>query len=586
MLRDNVTKTYKKSNIETVTIVNEEASEITEKLSLSDRVQCIAPNEAFITIKDHKPNFPNNIKCRLLNPCKSEIGKISKKYLENINESVRNALNVNQWRNTDSVLDWFKAINDKRNCHFIKFDIVSFYPSISKTTLMNALEFAKQHHDITEDMVKAITNSRKAFLYFEGNPWVKKDVEEHFDVTEGSFDGAEVCELVGLFMLTQLNELITDGSVGLYRDNGLAAVHRYSGPEMDRLRKRVIDLFRAHGFQITIDINLKTTDFLDVQLDLENDKYHPYKKPNDQPMYVHRDSNHPMCILKQLPKMTAQRLSDLSCNREEFDKSSNEYQEILKKSGFNTKLEYTPRPARRTRRRKTKVLWYNPPFDLQVKTNIGKTFLCLLDKHFPSHHRLHPIINRRCVKINYCCMPNIASHIKAHNRKILKEPTQIEPSEVTCNCQNADNCPLNGNCMQDAVVYKADVYPDVQAPEFEYYVGNTEPMFKGRWSDHNTSFRYERYRTKSKLSKHIWKLKGEGKDPHIKWSILRRCAPYRAGSKRCNLCLGEKYFIIKGDNKMINKKDELLGMCKHKDKFLLKNYKNRNRVVDNTIADN
>ena len=403
MLRDNVTKTYKKSNIETVTTVNEEASEITEKLLLGDRVQCIAPNEAFITIKDHKPNFPNNIKCRLLNPCKSEIGKISKKYLENINESVRNALNVNQWRNTDSVLDWFKAINDKRNCHFVKFDIVSFYPSISKTTLMNALEFAKQHHNITEDMVKAITNSRKAFLYFEGNPWVKKDVEEHFDVTEGSFDGAEVCELVGLFMLTQLNELITDGSVGLYRDDGLAAVHRYSGPEMDRLRKRVIDLFRAHGFQITIDVNLKTTDFLDVQLDLENDKYHPYKKPNDQPMYVHRDSNHPLYILKQLPKMTAQRLSDLSCNREEFDKSCNEYQEILKKSGFNTKLEYTPRPARRTRRRKNKVLWYNPPFDLQVKTNIGKTFLRLLDKHFPPHHRLHTVINRSTVKINYCC---------------------------------------------------------------------------------------------------------------------------------------------------------------------------------------
>ena len=62
MLRDNVTKTYKKSNVETVSLVNEEASKITEKLSLSDRVQCIAPNEVFINIKDHKPNFPNNIK--------------------------------------------------------------------------------------------------------------------------------------------------------------------------------------------------------------------------------------------------------------------------------------------------------------------------------------------------------------------------------------------------------------------------------------------------------------------------------------------------------------------------------------------
>ena len=447
---------------------------------------------------------------------------------------------------------------------------------------MNALEFAKQHHEITEDMVKTIMNSRKAFLYFDGNPWVKKDVEEHFDVTEGSFDGAEVCELVGLFMLTQLNELITNGSVGLYRDDGLAAIHRYSGPEMDRLRKRVIDLFRFHGFQITIDINLKITDFLDVQLDLENDKYYPYKKPNDQPMYVHRDSNHPLIILKQLPKMTAQRLSDLSCNKEEFDRSSNEYQEILKKSGFNTKLDYTPRPTRRTRRRKREVIWYNPPFDLQVKTNIGRTFLRLIDKHFPPHHRLHTVINRSTVKINYCCMPNIASHIKAHNRKVLQEPTRQEEPEVTCNCQNADNCPLNGNCLQDAVVYKADVFPEAQAPESEYYVGNTEPLFKGRWSDHNTSFRYERYRTKSKLSKHIWKLKEEGKTPHIKWSILRRWAPYRADVVTC---LGEKNFIIKGDNKMINKKDELLGMCKHKDKFLLKNYKNRNRVVDHTIAD-
>ena len=66
---------------------------------------------------------------------------------------------------------------------------------------------------------------------------MKKDVEELFDITKGSFDGAEVCELVGLFMLNKLNELVTNGSVGLYRDDGLAAVHNYSGPEMDRLRK-------------------------------------------------------------------------------------------------------------------------------------------------------------------------------------------------------------------------------------------------------------------------------------------------------------------------------------------------------------
>ena len=426
-------------------------------------------------------------------------------------------------------------------------------------------------------MVQTILNSRKSFLYFEGNPWVKKDTTEHFDVTEGSFDGAEVCEIVGLFLLKQLNELIANGSVGLYRDDGLAAVHGYSGPEMDRLRKQIIDLFKLHGFQITIDINLKCTDFLDLQLDLENNKYHPYKKPNDTPLYVNRGSNHPGNILKQLPKMTAQRLSSLSCNKEEFDKCSLEYQEVLKKSGFNEKLDYTP-PVRRNRRQRRNIIWYNPPFDLQVKTNIGKTFLRIIDKHFPTHHRLHPIINRNNVKISYCCMPNMASHIKAHNRKVLQENNPpAEAPERTCNCRDADNCPLDGNCLQNAVVYQSDVTPDPGEPQ--YYVGVTEPMFKYRWNDHNSSFRNEQYKNKSKLSALVWKLKEEGKNYNLKWSILKKSSPYRAGSKRCNLCLWEKYFIINGDNKMINKKDELLGKCRHREKFLLKNYKNRNRGI-------
>ena len=83
---------------------------------------------------------------------------------------------------------------------------------------------------------------------------------------------------------------------------------------MDRLRKRIVDLCKSHGFQITIDINLKTTDFMDAQFDLEKDSYYPYKKPNDTPIYVHRGSNHPLIILKQLPQKTAKRLLDLSCN--------------------------------------------------------------------------------------------------------------------------------------------------------------------------------------------------------------------------------------------------------------------------------
>ena len=367
--------------------MNSEASKITEKPKIEDRVQCIAKNEAFITIKDHKPNFPNAVACRLLNPCKSEVGKISKSYLEKINNEIRRNTGVNQWRSNQAVLDWFNAIPNKKESRFIKFDIVSFYPTISRNVLLEALDFAKTFYDgLEDDMVEAILNSRKSFLYFEGNPWIKKDTTEHFDVTEGSFDGAEVCELVGLHLLSKLTDLVTDGSVGLYRDDGLAVVHKYSGPQMDRLRKKIIDVFKQHGFQITISIGLKSTDFLDILLDLENNRHYPYKKPNDTPVYVHRRSNHPVNILKQVPKMTSRRLSKLSSNQEEFEKVASEYQEILTKSDYTEKLSYSPPSMQQRRRRNRKVLYYNPPFDLQVKTNIGKTFLQLLDKNFPPHH--------------------------------------------------------------------------------------------------------------------------------------------------------------------------------------------------------
>ena len=95
---------------EAIDNVNKEAYTITEKLKISKRVQAISPNEAFLSIKDCKTNFPNNIQCRLLNPTKTEIGKISKKYLEVICNAIWNATNVNHWRNTNSVINWFKYL--------------------------------------------------------------------------------------------------------------------------------------------------------------------------------------------------------------------------------------------------------------------------------------------------------------------------------------------------------------------------------------------------------------------------------------------------------------------------------------------
>ena len=197
LLNNNVTKSYKKPNTKTVNEINKEANVLTEKLKINDRVLCIVQNEAFIAIKDHKPHFPKNVICRLLNPCKSEIVKISKVYLKNINNSIRSSNNINQWQNSKNFIDWFKIIPLKKQSHFIKFDIVSFCTSISRNVLNEAIQFTRNYHNINDDMINAIMNSRKGFLFYDGNPWVKKDTLQHFDVTEGSFDGAEICETCG-----------------------------------------------------------------------------------------------------------------------------------------------------------------------------------------------------------------------------------------------------------------------------------------------------------------------------------------------------------------------------------------------------
>ena len=120
-----------------------EAKNIAKKIQLSDRIECLAKTPAFITLKDHKDNFQSSLHCRLINPYKSELGKVSKSILENLNQHLVKLLHVNQWKNSASVIEWFWNIEDKKNCTFIKFDIREFYPSITETILDKALLFAK-----------------------------------------------------------------------------------------------------------------------------------------------------------------------------------------------------------------------------------------------------------------------------------------------------------------------------------------------------------------------------------------------------------------------------------------------------------
>ena len=127
-----------------------------------------------------------------------------------------------------------------------------------------------------------------------------------------------------------------------------------------------------------------------------------------------------------------------------------------------------------------------------------------------------------------------------------------------CDCQVAENCPLNGNCKQSAVTYQTDVTPEIDNERI--YIGLTEASFKERLSDHRTSFKYEQYKNKSKLSSFIWETKNKKQNFEIKWSVIRRSTPYKAGSKHCNLCLWEKFHIMTGDkDKLLNERNELIA---------------------------
>ena len=72
---------------------------------------------------------------RVINPAKNKLGRISKAILDMSNKNILEAMDLNQWRNTDTVINWFKCIHSKHFWKFVIFDIKEFYPSITENLL-------------------------------------------------------------------------------------------------------------------------------------------------------------------------------------------------------------------------------------------------------------------------------------------------------------------------------------------------------------------------------------------------------------------------------------------------------------------
>ena len=284
MLHDNVTKTYRKIDSEAVTNIEKKSKAIAENFNLDDRIETTAKNEPFITLKDHKPNFDMDPKCRLINPTKTEIGRVSKQTLDRINKQVLAITNTNLWKNTKEVLDWFKSIKNKPAHEFISFDVVDYYPSITEELLDKALDFASLHTTMTQEEREITLHAKRSYLYCEDSIWGKTDSQGLFDMTMGSWDGAETCEFAGAYILSQVREK-HGNDIGLYRDDGLGAFEA-TPQRIERIKKSLCKIFKDNGLKITIEVNLDVVNFLDITLNVTRTSFAPYTMLSLTPLYI------------------------------------------------------------------------------------------------------------------------------------------------------------------------------------------------------------------------------------------------------------------------------------------------------------
>ena len=158
------------------------------------------------------------------------------------------------------------------------------------------------------------------------------------------------------------------------------------------------------------------------------------------------------------------------------------------------------------------------------------------------------------------------------------------PAPRTCNCRaGKENCmlkgPASGQCLQSSVVYGATVkstettlrslFGEEEVETVETYTGSCEPTLKARVQGHLTSFRYNKYRHSTRLSRHIHALKDDDKEYSIYWKIIDKQKSFSTISNMCRLCLAECYAILYGDSASINSKDEVWGFCRHAGKYML-----------------
>ena len=332
-------------------------------------------------------------------------------------------------------------------------------------------------------------------------------------------------------------------------------------------------MFKEENLRITTETGGRAVEFLDVVMDLSDGSHGPFVKPNTTTKYVSVMSNHPKTIIKTIPSGVNKRLSANSSNEEQFLKQSDHFQEALQEAGHQHKLEFSEKQEKSSKKnRQRKVLWFNPPWSMNIRTTVARDFLSLIKKHFPVGSPLHKLFNQFNVKVSYSTVPNMKQHINNHNNKVLRKVSEGRQDRTPkCNC-DPETCELDRQCQVEEIVYRADVKI---GSEEKYYIGQTKNTFRQRYSLHESNMRHDRRSTA--LCTYLLDKKAEGIEPDsVKWSVVSATHKRRRGERSCSLCTTEKVNIANGDtDKILNKRSEVMRKCKHREELMLENYLSR-----------
>ena len=170
-------------------------------------------------------------------------------------------------------------------------------------------------------------------------------------------------------------------------------------------------------------------------------------------------------------------------------------------------------------------------------------------------------------------MPNMARVISKHNSFIQRKLQPVSEAQTKmCSCPKAvrssSSCPLGGQCLAKNTIYQATV-TEVDSGKVETYTGLASTDWKSRYNVHTSSFRNKtkpgaKSSNGTELSNHIWKQKEQKIEVKIDWKIIDRAQPFNPSSKKCRLCLTEKYHLMYSEkSSTLNNRSEFYSACRH-----------------------